>query len=66
MIIKLETTPILLLTTPIKGGINAPPTMAIISKPDISLDREGIPFMAIENTNGKRFPAPSPTIKMAI
>ena len=55
----------LVLTTPIKGGTSAPPTIAITSKPDISFDRDGIPFIAIENINGNRFHAPSPTIKIA-
>ena len=54
-IIKLPTIPVLVLTTPIKGDTNAPPTIAITSKPDISFDRDGIPFIAIENINGNSF-----------
>lgn len=59
------TSPILDLTAPIIGGITAPPTIAIISNPEISFARVGILFIAIEKINGKRFPAPKPTIKIA-
>ncbi len=54
-----------MLIRPIIGGIIAPPTITIINSPDISLDLEGILFIAIEKTNGNRFPAPKPTMKIA-
>ena len=44
--------------------MTAPPTTAIINRPDISLDLEGILSMAIENTKGNRLPAPKPTMKI--
>ena len=62
----LPITPKLELTIPIIGGIIAPPTIAITSNPDISLALDGILLIAIENTSGKRFPAPKPRIKIAV
>lgn len=52
---KLAEIPIALLTTPMIGVIIAPPTTAIIIRPEISLAPSGKVPMVIENTNGKRF-----------
>lgn len=61
----LPITPTLELTIPIIGGMIAPPTIAMISSPDISLALEGILFIAMEKTKGNKFPAPNPITKIA-
>lgn len=49
---------------PIIGGMTAPPTTAMINRPEISLALCGQLFIAIEKTRGNKFPAPIPIIKM--
>jgi len=51
------------LTHPIKRGITAPPEIAIIIRPDISLLRVGYFSIAIENTSGQIFATASPIRK---
>ena len=52
-------------TSPINGGINAPPTIAVTISPDNSFDRSGMLSMVIENINGKILAKPRP-INMAL
>lgn len=55
-----------MLTSPTMGGITAPPEMAIMSNPEISLALSLIRFREIEKIIGNIFPAPRPVMKMNI
>src|SRR5665647_1711019 len=60
--VMLTSGPKAVLTYPITSGIKAPPDTAIISNPEISLERSGILANANEKMIGNIFPAPSPII----
>ena len=53
-------------THPIKGGMIAPPEMAIIIRPEISFARSGYFSTVNENMSGKMFETPKPMINIII
>jgi len=53
-------------TTPINRGINAPPIIAVIIKPESSLALFGILSTVIEKTRGKIFAKPKPPVNIQI
>ncbi len=63
--IRLAIIPTLALMTPIRGGIMAPPEIAIIIRPETSFARVGIFSSVMAKINGKRLPEARPTIKIA-
>lgn len=64
--LKLKAIPPALFNNPIIGGITAPPTTAMIIKPEISLALFGSLLIVREKINGNRFPELKPTRKMQL
>ena len=59
-------TPMFFVMTPMRNGNTAPPEIAVIINPDISLDLSGIRSTAIEKINGKILADPNPIITIAV